>query len=89
MYNVKNGIGGMKMITAIFYGSIFLSLFFFALALIRNSWVFILLSVILALPYSLYFSFVPMFRWMLLIPVSYMLVFYYYHKKIQAKAENR
>ncbi|PXW90596.1 hypothetical protein DFR56_101508 [Pseudogracilibacillus auburnensis] len=70
------------MLTILFYSSILFSLLFLAISLIRNSSMFIVLSVLFAIPYSFYFAGIPMMRWMILIPVLYLLLFYYFRRKI-------
>ncbi len=68
--------------TIIFYGSMFLSIFFLTISLIRNSWMYMLFSVVFAIPFSLYLSFMPMLRWVIIVPVIYFLIFYLFHIKV-------
>jgi len=62
--------------TVIFYGSIFLSILFLTFSLLRNSRSLMFISVLLSLPFSIYLSLIPAMRWVILVPVIYILIFY-------------
>lgn len=67
--------------TVIFYSSIFLSLFFLTFSLIKKSWLLLLISVLLSLPFSIYLSFIPIFRFTIMVPFIYLLIFYFVKNK--------
>lgn len=60
----------------LFYSSIIFSLIFLTIAFLKKSWIFLGVSVLLAIPYSFYFAGYPMLRFALFIPIMFIALFY-------------
>jgi len=60
----------------LFYFSILLSLVFFTLALLKTSYLFLILIIILAMPSAIYFSGYPYLRFAILVPFIYIALFF-------------
>lgn len=64
----------------LFYGSILLSIVFLTLALLKNSYLFLILTVILAMPSAIYFAGYPYLRLAILVPFIYIVLFLFIKK---------
>lgn len=75
----------------IFWASLIVSTLSVILSLLALSWRFMLISILLALPYVLYVSATPKFSWFFIYPIMLfvisILLFFYDRKKIQKKGE--
>jgi len=59
----------------LFYSSILLSLVFLTLALLKSSYLFLILTLILAMPSAVYFAGYPYLRFAILVPFIYLALF--------------
>lgn len=68
----------------LFYGSIIFSIISFGLALIKQSRLFLIITIICSFPSALYLAGYPALRFSIFIPLVYVCVFYICKKMIKA-----
>lgn len=76
--------------TFIFYASLIASTTGVVISLLVLSWQFMLISIILSLPYVLYLSATPRFSWLFIYPVILLVIsilLFFYNKKSKQKKQ--